>query len=186
MKAIFSWGYEAPVREDYTKDKAEISNKIRKMRREYISECHDNYRKPQNSEDNQLLFNYFDQEEIELFKHKVFSLAAENDRENKNRSSYQENFCLAELKKMLMEIEDWTAAGKAVLKDRPNQLRMPLDDMRKKIEATLVKIGFKREVANDCSTSFYRAEEHSKSPNKTPGQPEEQEKHLNIDLGNNL
>jgi hypothetical protein len=60
MKAIFSWGYEAPVREDYTKDKAEISNKIRKMRREYISECHDNFRKPQSSEDNQLLFNYFD------------------------------------------------------------------------------------------------------------------------------
>ena len=54
--------------------------------------------------------------------------------------------------------------------------------MRKKIEATLVKIGFKREAANDCSTSFYRAEEYSKSPNKSPGQPDEPEKNLNIDL----
>ena len=88
MKAIFSWGYEAPVREDYTKDNAAISNKIRKMRREYISECHDNYRKPQYSEDNQLLFNYFDQEEIELFKQKVYTIAAENERENQNRSTY--------------------------------------------------------------------------------------------------
>jgi hypothetical protein len=50
---------------------------------------------------------------------------------------------------------------------------MPLHDLRKKIEETLVKIGFKREIANDCSTSFYRAEEHSKSPNKTPGQADE-------------
>ena len=88
MKAIFSWGYEAPVREDYTKDRAEISNKIRKMRREYISECHDTFRTPQNSEDNQLLFNYFDQEEIELFKDKVYSLAAERERENQNKSVY--------------------------------------------------------------------------------------------------
>jgi len=44
---------------------------------------------------------------------------------------------------------------------------MPLQDFRKQIEEKLMKIGFKREVANDCSQSFYRAEEHSKSPNKT-------------------
>ena len=47
MKKIFSYGYEAPVKNDYTKNKAEISNKIRKMKRAYISESHDNYRKPQ-------------------------------------------------------------------------------------------------------------------------------------------
>ena len=62
---------------------------------------------------------------------------------------------------------------------------MPLHDLRKKIEEVLVKIGFKREVANDCSTSFYRAEEHSKSPNKTPGQPDEIKQNLNIDLAVN-
>lgn len=59
---------------------------------------------------------------------------------------------------------------------------MPLEDMRKKIEATLVKIGFKREDAHDCSKSFYKAEEHSKSPNKTPGQPEDIDNNLKIDL----
>ena len=60
MAQIFSWGYEAPVRQDYTKDKAKISNKIRKMQSAYISESRDNFRKPQAAEDNQLLFNYFD------------------------------------------------------------------------------------------------------------------------------
>ena len=43
---IFSYGYEAPVKNDYTKNKAELSNKIRKMKRAYVSESHDNYRKP--------------------------------------------------------------------------------------------------------------------------------------------
>ena len=46
MFEIFSYGYEAPVKNDYTKNRAEISNKIRKMKRAYISESHDNYRKP--------------------------------------------------------------------------------------------------------------------------------------------
>lgn len=46
MYEIFSYGYEAPVKNDYTKNKAELSNKIRKMKRAYISEAHDNYRKP--------------------------------------------------------------------------------------------------------------------------------------------
>jgi hypothetical protein len=44
MAQIFSWGYEAPVKEDYTKDTASINNKIRKMSRAYISESHDNFR----------------------------------------------------------------------------------------------------------------------------------------------
>ena len=47
MNEIFSYGYEAPIKNDYTKNKAELSNKIRKMKRAYISESHDNYRKPQ-------------------------------------------------------------------------------------------------------------------------------------------
>ena len=46
MHEIFSYGYEAPIKNDYTKNKAELSNKIRKMKRPYISESHDNYRKP--------------------------------------------------------------------------------------------------------------------------------------------
>lgn len=46
MYEIFSYGYEAPIKNDYTKNKAELSNKIRKMKRAFISESHDNYRKP--------------------------------------------------------------------------------------------------------------------------------------------
>lgn len=30
---VMTWGYEAPVKQDYTKDNASISNKIRKMGR---------------------------------------------------------------------------------------------------------------------------------------------------------
>lgn len=47
MKDIFSWGYEAPVKGDYVKDDKEIRYKIRKMDTEYISEVHDNYRRPE-------------------------------------------------------------------------------------------------------------------------------------------
>ena len=111
MNEIFSWGYEAPVKEDYTKNKAEISNKIRKMKRTHISESHDNYRKPEGpvardlnlkqikgkadskaeTESKQLktindvyLFNYFDLEEIELFKKKLFEKATDEERELRN------------------------------------------------------------------------------------------------------
>jgi hypothetical protein len=47
MKQLFTWGYEADVRQDYTKNTPAISNKIRKMKRVYISESHDNFRKPE-------------------------------------------------------------------------------------------------------------------------------------------
>lgn len=50
MADIFTWGYEAPVKEDYTKNSAEITNKIRKMQRANISESHDNYRKPESAD----------------------------------------------------------------------------------------------------------------------------------------
>jgi hypothetical protein len=75
MNQIFTWGYEAPVKEDYTKDTASISNKIRKMGRPNISEAHDNYRVPEAADNQQLMFNYFDVEEKELWKRKFHSLA---------------------------------------------------------------------------------------------------------------
>ena len=94
MNEIFSWGYEAPIRNDYTKNKAEISNKIRKMKRPYISENHDNYRKPEGGEgvNEQFLFNYFDLEEIALFKQKLFEKATAEEREIRNLSMYKELF----------------------------------------------------------------------------------------------
>ena len=103
MNEIFSYGYEAPVKNDYTKNKAEISNKIRKMKRPFISESHDNYRKPHGFEavvnpddasvneherteavNRQYLFNYFDSDEIEKFKRKLFEAASTQEREIRN------------------------------------------------------------------------------------------------------
>jgi len=46
MNQIFTWGYEAPLSNDYTKDQATIANKIRKTGRPNISEAHDNFRSP--------------------------------------------------------------------------------------------------------------------------------------------
>lgn len=78
MTELLSGGYSAYVKNDYTKDKAELTNKIKKMRREYISEAHDNYRAPKvqtvmdaeeglvtaaPDQNAHLLFNFFDAEE---------------------------------------------------------------------------------------------------------------------------
>ena len=94
MYEIFSYGYEAPIKNDYTKDKAELSNKIRKMKRAYISESHDNYRKPQGVPESvydqveeanqQYLFNYFDSDEIERFKRMLFEAGSVEEREIRN------------------------------------------------------------------------------------------------------
>ena len=47
MKEIFNWGAMGPYdKNDYTKKKAELSNKIRKMHRNFISESRDNFRDP--------------------------------------------------------------------------------------------------------------------------------------------
>ena len=123
MTEIFTWGYEAPVKNDYTKNRAEISNKIRKMKRPHISESHDNYRKPEGpipreaspkpsrtkldgkldgrteteskmikSMNDLFLFNYFDLEEIELFKKKLFEKATDAERELRNQTMYREFF----------------------------------------------------------------------------------------------
>ena len=47
MTELLQGGYEAYIKNDYTKNTAELNNKIKKMKREYISEAHDNYRKPE-------------------------------------------------------------------------------------------------------------------------------------------
>ena len=121
MHEIFSYGYEAPVKNDYTKNKAEISNKIRKMKRAYISEAHDNYRKPhsvaetdsQYDANKQYLFNYFDSDEIELFKKKLFQAATIKEREIRNQTMYKEFFGSADaLRQKLNEIQTWSAAGR--------------------------------------------------------------------------
>lgn len=126
MNAIFSWGYEAPVRQDYTKDDADISNKIRKMKREYVSENHDNFRRPEKVTDNNtLLFNYFEQDEVEMFKRRLYAAYQESEREKRNKSTYSEMHCKQEFEKMIANAREVTAAGKAQYAKRPEHLKMP-------------------------------------------------------------
>lgn len=81
MKNLLSWGYEDPVKGDYiknvsTKDLNEqksVKFKIRKMDKEFISEGHDNYRKPEYSpEKGVYLFDYLQNDGQDLLKKKVF------------------------------------------------------------------------------------------------------------------
>lgn len=150
MKAMFSWGYEAPVRQDYTKNDADITNKIRKTRREYISENHDNFRKPEKGEDkDSLLFNYFESDEIEMLKKRIFEMHQTKEREQRNKSSYKEQFCQQTAaanepradgkkatkrtqhevlsqgiyKELINEVSNWTAAGKPQYGKKPAELR---------------------------------------------------------------
>ena len=137
MFEIFSYGYEAPVKNDYTKNKAEISNKIRKMKRAYISESHDNYRKPQGVDgydydeqdvNQHYLFNYFDSDEIELFKRKLFEKANLQEREIRNKSMYKEFFGSIEaIRAKLREIQKWSSAGQ----------KAPVPENRRKLDPNL-------------------------------------------------
>lgn len=88
MNQIFTWGYEAPLSNDYTKDQATIANKIRKTGRPNISEAHDNFRSPHKLQDSTLLFDYFDQEEKEIWKKKFYELAMHKENLKKGLSSY--------------------------------------------------------------------------------------------------
>ena len=101
MDEIFSWGYEAPVMNDYSKNNASICNKIRKMKRPIISENHDNYRKPLDGEDGtneQLLFNYFDLEELDRIKKMIYDRIIEDEREQRNTTQYKETMCKGQRK----------------------------------------------------------------------------------------
>jgi hypothetical protein len=64
MKNLMSWGYEAPVKGDFIKDSLQIKYKIKKMDKEFISEVHDNFRKPEFSPDKGIfLFDYLKTED---------------------------------------------------------------------------------------------------------------------------
>ena len=63
-------GHENPSMQDYTKNNADITNKIRKTKSHYISEVHDNFRLPERYDKESLIFNYFDHKQTELIKKK--------------------------------------------------------------------------------------------------------------------
>ena len=113
MSQLLAWGYEDTNKHDYTKNGSKkIQNKIRKMKREYISEAHDNYRKPERAADNsQLLFDYFDQEELDLFRKKVYTMLKEKESEDKLQTCYQQFFASEQMQRLKSEIARWTPAG---------------------------------------------------------------------------
>jgi Polynucleotide kinase 3 phosphatase len=100
MKQIFSWGYEAPNKHDFTKKEQSVTTKIRKMKRAYISESHDNFRRPE-----QGLFNYFDQQDFELLKKRVYGLTIAAQNEGKLQSAYQEFFDSDKMKILKSEVK---------------------------------------------------------------------------------
>lgn len=142
MSQLLAWGYEDTTKHDYTKNGSKkIQNKIRKMKREYISEAHDNYRKPERAADtSQLLFDYFDQEELDLFRKKVYTLLKEKESEHKLQTCYQQFFASEQMQRLKSEIARWTPAG---TKQKQN-IRSQQDFLREEMEGTLERAGFKR------------------------------------------
>jgi len=119
MSQIMTWGYEAPVKNDYAKDNAEISNKIRKTGSTFLSEAHDNFRAPSNKEKENLLFNYFDFEEMEMFKKKFLAMKQDKENFSNNVTTYRKNFNDAATPlERLQQTEHHTAAGKASLDNK--------------------------------------------------------------------
>jgi hypothetical protein len=89
-----TWGLDvAPNPNDYTKKNANITCKIRKMTTPFISESHDNYRKPEAvKSEKTYIFNYLDKESIEQYKKFLFKIYEEKAREERNQTMYKEQF----------------------------------------------------------------------------------------------
>ena len=159
-------------------------HRIRKAEVPYISETHDNYRKPQPANEDELdiiepglrsespegilknqmfLFNYFDQEEVELFKRKLFEREQEDQREKRNQSTDAETFGhktsknLDDMRKKLNQIQSWTAAGMPRYNSRPSHLIMP-----QTIEDQLKSMGFSSKAIIEAA-QFVQSEKDKKS-----------------------
>lgn len=89
MKKIFTWGYEAPVANDYINDKRQLNYKIRKMEKEYISENKDNYRKPEYYKEKGIyLFNFLSSDNQEMWKKKLYEMAVEGESDAMKKTMY--------------------------------------------------------------------------------------------------
>ena len=88
--------HEFPDKNDYTKNNASHTNKIKKMQTPFISEAHDNFRKPEvvlvteQQKENSVLFNYFDAEEKDLQKKREYKMAHDQMMEYRNKTMYGE------------------------------------------------------------------------------------------------
>jgi len=112
MFELMKKGHENPSMQDYTKNNADITNKIRKTQSHYISEVHDNFRLPERYEKESLIFNYFDQQQNDLIKKKTYSKILEDEMERANKSSYEQLFGKTLLKKVQQQVQSWLVAGK--------------------------------------------------------------------------
>ena len=139
MQQIFHWGYEAPVKNDYTKDKRQLMYKIRKMDKEYISEKKDNFRKPEYHQGT-YLFNFMGQENQEQWKKKLYDMAVESESEEFKKTTYKSLFCNDEKQWWDRVFSMVTPAGKPSYKPVPSIVVTPMDFLKQKIEEKIVDI----------------------------------------------
>jgi len=139
MAQILHWGYEAPVKNDYIKDKRELQYKIRKMEKEQITEQHDNYRKPEfDDERGVFLFNFVSQDNQEMWKKKLYDMAVEGETEEFKITTYKQLFGSPDEKAWWDQVfRNVTPAGKpcytrAQYAGKP--LITPMDYVKQRIE----------------------------------------------------
>lgn len=65
------------------------------MDKEYISEVHDNYRKPAaiSPEKGTYLFDFLDKEGQDLWRHKIYEMAVKDESDIVKKSTYKDLFC---------------------------------------------------------------------------------------------
>lgn len=92
------------------------------MNKEYVSEVHDNYRKPEISPTKGVyLFNYLEEEDQEKWKKKVYDMVVEEEQEPMKQSTYKQQFCDEERKQLEKFLRTVTPAGKTCYEQRENQ-----------------------------------------------------------------
>ena len=177
MTELLQGGYDAYIKNDYTKNTAELNNKIKKMKREYISEAHDNYRRPEqmprDDEDEdqnatilrnvneRILFNYFDLDENDMLKKKIFSDNQIDEREKRNQTVHGEEFGTKRhgkedfLRQKNEEIKYLTPAGVPSFDFRPKRgLKTPMELQWQRIEAKLRELGFTKENLEAANLAY--------------------------------
>jgi hypothetical protein len=104
MQQIFCW--DEPTRFDFTKGAKEQSVRTKIRKSDKASEMRDNYRTfVQCPQTKSMLFNYFDLEELEKFKEKIYTLNVNRASQEKLNSCYREFFDSAKRESLKREIE---------------------------------------------------------------------------------